>query len=128
MSLGDFNKEWNGGDERRLTAARLSRKRRFPMIVQQFFVNGLAHISYILGGSKTFTVIDPRRDIQIYLDRAPSVVSIDPKDGKLIGQKHIGSRFGIVNSVIVGGTIYLGNSWDWVIAVPVSEVNPNYLP
>ena len=98
------------------------------MIVQQFFVNGLAHISYILGGSKTCGVIDPRRDIQIYLDRAPSVVAIDPKDRKLIGQKHIGSRFGIVNSVIVGGTIYLGNSWDWVIAVPVSEVNPNYRP
>jgi hypothetical protein len=53
---------------------------------------------------------------------------IDPKDGKLIGQKHIGGRFGIVNPVIVGGTIYLGNSWDWVIAVPVSEVNPNYRP
>ena len=30
----------------------------------------------------------------------------------------------IVNPVIVGGTIYLGNSWDWVIALPVSEVNP----
>jgi len=43
------------------------------MIVQQFFVNGLAHISYILGGSKTCTVIDPRRDIQIYLDTAKSM-------------------------------------------------------
>jgi glyoxylase-like metal-dependent hydrolase (beta-lactamase superfamily II) len=43
------------------------------MIVQQFFVNGLAHISYILGGSKTCAVIDPRRDIQIYLDTAKSM-------------------------------------------------------
>jgi len=32
----------------------------------------------------------------------------------------------IVNPTIVGGTIYLDNSWDWVIAVPVSEVNPSY--
>jgi hydroxyacylglutathione hydrolase len=43
------------------------------MLVQQFFVNGLAHISYILGGSKTCAVIDPRRDIQIYLDTAKAM-------------------------------------------------------
>lgn len=29
---------------------------------------------------------------------------------------------------IEGSTIYRGNSWDWVIALPVSEVNPNYHP
>ena len=40
------------------------------MIIQQFFVNGLAHCSYLLGGSKTCAVIDPRRDTQIYLDTA----------------------------------------------------------
>ncbi|MEI9478228.1 MAG: MBL fold metallo-hydrolase [Deltaproteobacteria bacterium] len=40
------------------------------MIIQQFFVNGLAHASYLLGGSKTCAIIDPRRDIQIYLDAA----------------------------------------------------------
>ncbi|MFB3887235.1 MAG: rhodanese-like domain-containing protein [Thermodesulfobacteriota bacterium] len=40
------------------------------MIVQQFFVNGLAHCSYLLGGAKTCALIDPRRDIQIYLDTA----------------------------------------------------------
>lgn len=43
------------------------------MLVQQFFINGLAHISYILGGSKTCAVIDPRRDIQIYLDTAKAM-------------------------------------------------------
>jgi glyoxylase-like metal-dependent hydrolase (beta-lactamase superfamily II)/rhodanese-related sulfurtransferase len=40
------------------------------MLLQQFFVNGLAHCSYILGGSKDCAIIDPRRDIQIYLDTA----------------------------------------------------------
>jgi hydroxyacylglutathione hydrolase len=40
------------------------------MIVQQFFVNGLAHASYLLGGSKTCAIIDPRRDVQVYLDAA----------------------------------------------------------
>ena len=43
---------------------------RFGMIVQQFFVGGLAHSSYLLGGQKTCAVIDPRRDIQVYLDTA----------------------------------------------------------
>lgn len=43
------------------------------MLVQQFFINGLAHISYILGGVKTCAVIDPRRDIQIYLDTAKAM-------------------------------------------------------
>jgi len=40
------------------------------MIVQQFFVGGLAHSSYLLGGQKTCAIIDPRRDIQVYLDAA----------------------------------------------------------
>ena len=40
------------------------------MIVQQFFVSGLAHSSYLLGGQKTCAVIDPRRDVQVYLDTA----------------------------------------------------------
>ena len=43
------------------------------MLVQQFFVNGLAHCSYLLGGSKTCAIIDPRRDVQIYLDTAKSM-------------------------------------------------------
>jgi outer membrane protein assembly factor BamB len=64
----------------------------------------------------------------LYMSTGPSVFAVDPKDGKLIGQKHIGGRFGIVNPAIVGGTIYLGNSWDCIIAVPVSEINPNYQP
>jgi hydroxyacylglutathione hydrolase len=43
------------------------------MIVQQFFVNGLAHASYLLGGAKTCAVIDPRRDIEIYLETAKAM-------------------------------------------------------
>ncbi len=40
------------------------------MFVQQFFVKGIAHSSYLLGGIKTCAIIDPRRDIQIYMDAA----------------------------------------------------------
>lgn len=40
------------------------------MFVQQFFVKGLAHSSYLLGGTNTCAIIDPRRDIDIYLEAA----------------------------------------------------------
>jgi len=40
------------------------------MIVQQFFVEGIAHSSYLLGGTDTCAIVDPRRDVQIYLDAA----------------------------------------------------------
>jgi len=40
------------------------------MFVQQFFVKGLAHSSYLLGGSATCAIVDPRRDIDIYLEAA----------------------------------------------------------
>ena len=43
------------------------------MIVIPFFVKGLAHSSYLLGGTDTCGIIDPRRDIQIYLDAARSM-------------------------------------------------------
>jgi len=40
------------------------------MIVQQFFVGGIAHSSYLLGGAKTCAIVDPQRDVQVYLDAA----------------------------------------------------------
>lgn len=43
------------------------------MFVQQFFVPGLAHSSYLLGGAATCAIIDPQRDVQVYLDAAKSM-------------------------------------------------------
>lgn len=40
------------------------------MFVQQFFVKGLAHSSYLLGGTATCAIVDPRRDVDIYLQAA----------------------------------------------------------
>ncbi|UCG55721.1 MAG: MBL fold metallo-hydrolase [Phycisphaerales bacterium] len=40
------------------------------MFVQQFFVTGLAHSSYMLGGSTTCAIVDPRRDIDVYVQAA----------------------------------------------------------
>ncbi len=36
------------------------------MYVQSFFVSGLAHLSYLLGGKSTCAIIDPRRDVEEY--------------------------------------------------------------
>jgi len=43
------------------------------VFVQQFFVPGLAHSSYLLGGAATCAIIDPRRDVGIYLEAAASM-------------------------------------------------------
>jgi hydroxyacylglutathione hydrolase len=48
-------------------------KRRKTMLVQQFFVTGIAHSSYLLGGTKTCAIVDPRRDVNVYLDAAESL-------------------------------------------------------
>ena len=40
------------------------------MFVQSFFVPGLAHLSYLLGGKNTCAIVDPRRDVEEYLSVA----------------------------------------------------------
>lgn len=58
----------------------------------------------------------------LYISTGPDLYVLNPKNGKEVGHYHVGGRFGIVNPTIVGGTIYLGNSWDWINAVPVKDV------
>ena len=40
------------------------------MFVQQFFLKGLAHSSYLLGATETCAIVDPRRDVEVYLEAA----------------------------------------------------------
>ncbi len=40
------------------------------MLLKQFFIGKIAHSSYILAGKKTCAVIDPQRDVDIYIDAA----------------------------------------------------------
>ena len=40
------------------------------MLLKHFFVPKLAHSSYLLAGDRTCAIVDPRRDVQIYLDAA----------------------------------------------------------
>jgi len=40
------------------------------MLLKHFFVPKLAHSSYLLAGDMTCAIIDPRRDVQMYIDAA----------------------------------------------------------
>ncbi len=40
------------------------------MLIKHFFINKIAHSSYILAGSDICAVIDPQRDIDIYIEEA----------------------------------------------------------
>ncbi len=58
----------------------------------------------------------------LYVSTGEYVYALHPQDGKLLYEHHIGGRFGIVNPVIVGGTMYLSNSWDWLHAIPLKRI------
>ena len=40
------------------------------MLIKHFFLPKIAHSSYILAGQKTCAVVDPRRDVDIYIEAA----------------------------------------------------------
>ena len=40
------------------------------MLIKHFFINKIAHSSYILAGSGVCAVIDPQRDIDVYVEQA----------------------------------------------------------
>ena len=43
------------------------------MLVQHIFTPKIAHSSYILAGNQTCAIVDPRRDVQVYIDAARSL-------------------------------------------------------
>jgi glyoxylase-like metal-dependent hydrolase (beta-lactamase superfamily II)/rhodanese-related sulfurtransferase len=43
------------------------------MLLKHFFIEKIAHSSYMLAGNNRCAVIDPRRDVQIYIDEARSL-------------------------------------------------------
>ncbi|MBN1852034.1 MAG: MBL fold metallo-hydrolase [Pirellulales bacterium] len=40
------------------------------MLVEQYYVDGIAHLSYLVGGTTTCAIIDPKRDVEDYLAAA----------------------------------------------------------
>lgn len=61
----------------------------------------------------------------LWLAAGPKLYALDPKTGRELGDYKPGGRFGIVNPVIVGGTMYLDNSYDWVQAVALKKIYPS---
>jgi outer membrane protein assembly factor BamB len=53
-----------------------------------------------------------------------NVYVLNPSNGKIMTMYYTGGRLGIMNPVIVGGTMYLSNSYGWVVAIPLSQVYP----
>src|SRR5438093_757440 len=43
---------------------------RFPMHFKQFYVGCLAHASYLIGDGGEAVVVDPSRDVEMYLEEA----------------------------------------------------------
>jgi len=43
------------------------------MFVQQFYVEGIAHLSYLLGGKTSCAIVDPKRDVADYLAAAKAM-------------------------------------------------------
>ncbi len=51
---------------------------------------------------------------------------LNPKNGNILSMYYVGGRFGIVNPVIAGNTMFVANSYGWVIAIPLSQIYPAY--
>ena len=60
----------------------------------------------------------------LWVAGGPYIYVLNPTNGELLTQYYVGGRFGIVNPVIVGGTLFVSNSYGWVIALPLSQVYP----
>lgn len=61
----------------------------------------------------------------LWVAAGPKVYALNPTTGKELGSYAPGGRFGIVNPVIVGATMYLDNSYDWVQAIPLKTIDPH---
>lgn len=79
------------------------------MIVQPFFVPGIAHSSYLLGGTDSCAIVDPRRDTEIYL-RAARELNLKIT---LVLQTHLHADF-------VSGHLDLAKATGAEIVMPVS--------
>ncbi len=91
------------------------------MLVKQFFIEGLAHSSYIIAGDSICAVVDPARDVKMYLDAA---AAMDLKITHII-QTHLHADFISGHkdlADITGADIYIPKSAKAKFPhIPVSE-------
>ena len=67
-------------------------------------------------------------DGKLYIATGAALYVLNPKTGELLGEKVLGGRFAIAGPTVIGGTIYVASSWDWVMAVRTSNVLGAGLP
>lgn len=48
--------------------------------------------------------------------------TFDARTGRLVARVRIGGAFIYQHPTVVGDTLYIGNSWGWALALPVSEI------
>src|SRR5580704_877154 len=78
-----------------------------PVIVENFFLGCLAHASYLIGSEGVAAVIDPQRDVDIYIDAAREK---GLKIGHIV-ETHLHADFVSGHQELAertGATIYLG--------------------
>jgi len=57
------------------------------------------------------------------IEPAGSYVDVyNATNGMLVKSYYVGGRFGIVNAVVVGNTVFLDNSYSWTFAIPLSDL------
>ena len=56
----------------------------------------------------------------------PDLIAFDIKKGRVRNRLPVGGAFTYNNPVVVGETLYIGNSWGWVTALPLEEVINNH--
>lgn len=61
-------------------------------------------------------------DGTLYQSTGSWLYAWDAKTGNLKHDLSIGGRFGICNPVIVGNTLFVTNSWGWILAQPLSAL------
>ena len=54
----------------------------------------------------------------------PYIDVYNASNGALVKSYYVGGRFGIVNAVVVGNTVFVDNSYSWAFAIPLSELIP----
>jgi len=52
----------------------------------------------------------------------PNIDVYNATNGQLVKSYYVGGRFGIVNAVVVGKTVFVDNSYNWAFAIPLSDL------
>jgi len=63
----------------------------------------------------------------LWVSAGQYVYVINPKNGDILTFYWIGGRLGIMNPVIAGNTMFLSNSYGWIVAIPLSQIYPAYI-